>query len=140
MSETEAAARFLPMKMPDEIRLVVDECVEQFRREGALLHYQRLNLFRGLVTFLHAYASPSMLERHILCISVHEAIQVFVNLEMEDDEIVLHVEPCRGTHTLNNFWHFCSETYGKSHQIYSDLFCKFCKTLYTEIAEQFDGK
>jgi hypothetical protein len=97
MSESEATATFLPKIMPEEIRLVINECWVQFRREGALLHYQRLNLFRGLVSYLHAYSSPAgMLERHILCFSVQEAMQAFVNLETDASDIAFFVEPCKG--------------------------------------------
>ena len=67
MSTAEAEMRFLPKDMPGEIRLILDECVEQFGREKALVHYQRLSLFRGLVTYLYDHATFSIIgEIHLV--------------------------------------------------------------------------
>ena len=83
--------------MPEEIRLVVEECVEQFGREKSLLHYQRRNLFRGIVTYLYEHATFPMLEKYILWVSLHEAVQAIMDLEMDDArEITINVDPWRG--------------------------------------------
>lgn len=74
----------------------MDECVDQFRREKALLHYQRLNLFRGLVAYLSECAVSPLLEKYILMITVHEVVQAIVDLQTDASMITLNVEPCRG--------------------------------------------
>ena len=96
MSTAEAELRFLPKGMEGEIRRIVDECVQQFDRAKFLVHCQRVSLFRALVTYMNEHAHYPLLERHVLCITVHEAVQAIMNLDKAESEITLLVEPWKG--------------------------------------------
>lgn len=97
MSLSEAEQKFLPTTVKEEIQFVVGECVIQFRREKTLLHYQRLNLFRALVSYMHDHASPPLPERYITNISVHIAAQAIMDLDdLDAREMQLSIEPWKG--------------------------------------------
>ena len=93
---SEAEVKFLPKDMACEIRLIVDECVDQFASQKQLLHYQRLSLFRGLVAYLYEHAQFPLLEKYILCITLHEAVQAIMDLEKNECHVTFNVEPWRG--------------------------------------------
>ncbi len=68
---------------------------EQFKREKTLLHYQRLQLFRGLIAYLYLHATPTLLEKYILNITIHEVVQAIMDLDDKElASITLNIEPC----------------------------------------------
>lgn len=97
-------AVFVPQELSQEIRLVVDELVQQYENDGILLHYQRTQLFRAIVTYIFEYgnsANPEFKtgipETYIHNISVHVVAQAIVDLQTAGaEEQTMEVEPWKG--------------------------------------------
>ena len=81
--------------MAEEIELLVNDLLSV----ESLVHSQRLQLFRGLVTYLSSCLSFNMLEKEILCLSVHAFAQAVVDLEEDDDDdcVTMHLETSPNT-------------------------------------------
>ena len=94
----EAKKKFLPSCLGEQIKLIVEECLDQYKRENSLLHCQRVKLVRGLITYLYRFGK--LPEKYILCLSIHEVAQAIMNLQMnlltDEGKIELKVEPWKG--------------------------------------------
>ena len=92
----------MPKDLEDEIKRVSADCIAQYDREIALSHKQRVQFFRGLVTYLFKYATPPMPEKYITNLTVHAVTQVIMDRQEEParEMYSLLVEPWEGKHNI----------------------------------------
>lgn len=83
--------------MITEIQFIVGQCVKQYAREKTLLHSQRNQLLRGILSYLSLYARPPLPDRYILQFTIHDAVQAMMDLESTmSGEITLSFAPWDG--------------------------------------------
>ena len=82
---------------------MVEENCLQFEEYKFLTNKQRLTLFRAIMTCLYSYVTPVMLEKSIINITIHAAVQAIAKLENPgpDHELIeLSVEPSQSKSNL----------------------------------------
>lgn len=88
---------------PETLAQHIENLVKELSNEGSLIHSQRLQLFRGLVTYLttclesESLEPKRLLEKEVLCFSVHALAQAIVDLEKDGDNIPVLLESAKGS-------------------------------------------
>lgn len=93
----------IPRTMEEEARRVVDELI-QAASTGDLVHSQRVQLFRAIIAVMVTCSAPTMLEKEVLCFSVHAFAQAVVDAgqaeaDPEQQTIAVSLESSQGAVT-----------------------------------------